>query len=218
MKELRVKKVDASNVAAADVVALLDKNGIEFNAIDVVDWALEYPYKPDVKFRLAHSADKLLLHYVVDEQALRAVNGVDDGDIWTDSCVEFFVKFAGEDVYYNLESNCVGALLLGVGKQRNAREHAPMAITSKIERWATLGREPFGVIQEQSRWELVLIVPREVFSQSHFKNFDALEMQANFYKCGDGLPVAHFVSWNRIDAPKPDFHLPQFFGSVKCEK
>ena len=38
---------------------------------------------------------------------------------------------------------------------------------------------------------------------------------ANFYKCGDDLPEPHFVSWNKIEAPTPNFHLPKYFGEIE---
>ena len=34
-------------------------------------------------------------------------------------------------------------------------------------------------------------------------------------KCGDDLTVPHFLSWNPIKTEKPDFHRPEFFGTVK---
>src|SRR5690606_40116367 len=61
------------------------------------------------------------------------------------------------------------------------------------------------------RWSSVLIIPRTLFGDV------ALEgetFHANFYKCGDGLPQPHFISWNRIDYPNPNFHLPEFFGEI----
>ncbi|HEX8038127.1 MAG TPA: carbohydrate-binding family 9-like protein [Chryseosolibacter sp.] len=36
----------------------------------------------------------------------------------------------------------------------------------------------------------------------------------DFYKCGDNLPEPHFITWNDVKAPKPDFHLPEFFGRI----
>jgi hypothetical protein len=39
-------------------------------------------------------------------------------------------------------------------------------------------------------------------------------IRANFYKCGDLTAHPHFLSWNPIDLPKPDFHRPEFFGTL----
>ena len=40
-------------------------------------------------------------------------------------------------------------------------------------------------------------------------------LKANFYKCGDLTAHTHFLSWSPIDAPKPDFHRPDFFGTLE---
>jgi Carbohydrate-binding family 9 len=41
--------------------------------------------------------------------------------------------------------------------------------------------------------------------------------KANFYKCGDKLAQPHFLAWNRIETPEPDFHQPAFFGDIEFE-
>lgn len=40
---------------------------------------------------------------------------------------------------------------------------------------------------------------------------------ANFYKCGDKLQTPHFLSWNPINLEKPNFHCPEFFGTLNFE-
>jgi hypothetical protein len=39
--------------------------------------------------------------------------------------------------------------------------------------------------------------------------------RANFYKCGDDLPEPHFLAWNMINTEEPDFHRPEFFGTLE---
>ena len=39
-------------------------------------------------------------------------------------------------------------------------------------------------------------------------------IRANFYKCADRTAHPHFLAWNRVDAPAPDFHRPDFFGEL----
>ena len=62
-KSLPVRKVmcTASPEGGA-VPSLLDGNGIEFQPLDVVNWK-DYPYKPEVSFRIAHTGREILLHY-----------------------------------------------------------------------------------------------------------------------------------------------------------
>lgn len=61
-KSLPVRKVmcTASPEGGA-VPSLLDGNGIEFQPLDVVNWK-DYPYKPEVSFRIAHTGREILLH------------------------------------------------------------------------------------------------------------------------------------------------------------
>ena len=122
MKHLSVKKIATSVARAEDVPALLDAQGVEFQPIDCVDWAADYPYAPKVEFRIAHKGDAVLIEYRVSEQSVAAVAPHDNGRVWEDSCCEFFFQPEGGNVYYNVETNCAGTVLVGCGETREARE------------------------------------------------------------------------------------------------
>lgn len=177
----------------------------------------EYPYCPKVEFRVAHTEDAILLHFKVTEASVRARYGEDNGSVWTDSCVEFFSIPAGDGIYYNIECNCIGTVLVGVGPQRNNREHAPADVTAQIQRWSSLGRTPFEERVEEVTWEVALVVPYTVFFKHQITSLDGKEIKANFYKCGDELQTPHFLSWNPIEIEQPDFHRPDFFGTLEME-
>lgn len=215
MKTLTVKKIDRTTVRAEEVSALMDKEGIGFTFIDEVNWK-SYPYQPMARFRIAYTKDAVLLNYQVEEDSIRAKYGEDNGSVWTDACVEFFVIPADDGIYYNIESNCIGTILVGAGKERSERERAGEEITRKVQRWSSLGRTPFGE-QGHARWELSLIVPYSVFFKSKVEALDGKTVRANFYKCGDELKTPHFLSWSPIDAPQPDFHRPDAFGQLIFE-
>ena len=84
MKELHVHEITGhSLVPAKDIPALLDENHIEFQAIDCVNWK-DYPYRPEVEFRIAHTGDAILLNYRVKEESVRAVAAEDNGRVWED--------------------------------------------------------------------------------------------------------------------------------------
>lgn len=111
MKELNVKKVSVANIPVESVPALLDEEKVAFQPVNTVNWAA-FPYTPDVAFRIAHTEDAILLHFKVREASVRAVAGHDNGPVWEDACVEFFSVPAGDGVYYNMECNCAGTLLI----------------------------------------------------------------------------------------------------------
>lgn len=215
MNTLCIKKIQAvADISASQVPALLDKAQAEWHRIDTVNWDA-YPYKPEVSFRIVHTGDKLLVHYRVTEESVRAVAAHDDGRVWEDSCCEFFVSPDGNDVYYNLECNCGGTLLLHGGQKGGDRPSAPVSVLESIDRWASLGRTPFEEQVGERTWELALVVPASAFFLHAITDFSGLVMRANFYKCGDLLRTPHFLSWSPIDLPRPQFHCPQYFGEIR---
>lgn len=210
-----IPKLNQKAANAADIPAAIQGAGIAYTSIDNVNWPDAYPYKPRVEFAAAHTGDALLLHYRVEEQSVRAIARQDHEHIWEDSCVEFFCMPAGDGIYYNVECNCTGKLLVAVGKDRNERLAAPAEIMQSIDRWASLGTTPFDTRLEPTKWELALRLPIAAFFKHKFDSFDGLTASGNFYKCGDCLPVPHFISWNPITTENPDFHRPEFFGQIK---
>ena len=213
---MKVKKISAANVEVDSLPKLMDKEKIAFQPVGHVNWK-EYPYRPKVEFRIAHTDRSFLLNFRATENSVRARYGEDNGSVWTDSCVEFFSVPAGDGIYYNIECNCIGTVLVGAGAQRNNREHAPAEVTARIQRWSSLGRTPFEERMEDTSWEVALVIPYSVFFKHQLDSLDGKTIKANFYKCGDELRTPHFLSWNPINIEKPDFHRPDFFGMLEME-
>ena len=133
-KSLSVKKVMCTASPEGEAVpSLLDENGIEFQPLDVVNWK-DYPYKPEVSFRIAHTGREILLHYKVKEASVRAVASGDNGRVWEDACVEFFVSPEGDDRYYNFECNCAGRLLIQGGAVNERRPTASQEVLGMVKR------------------------------------------------------------------------------------
>ena len=97
------------------------------------------------------------------------------------------------------------------------REHAPKEVTALVQRWSSLGNQPFAERVEETDWEVALIIPYAVFFKHQIESLDGKEIKANFYKCGDELQTPHFLSWNPIEIDQPDFHRPDFFGTLEFE-
>lgn len=213
---MKVKKISVANVEVSSLPKLLDEEKIGFQAINKVNWK-EYSYCPKVEFRVAHTENAILLHFKVTEASIRARYGEDNGSVWTDSCVEFFSIPGGDGIYYNIECNCIGTILIGVGPQRNNREHASADVTAQVQRWSSLGRASFEERVGEVTWEVALVIPYTVFFKHQITSLDGKRMKANFYKCGDELQTPHFLSWNPIEIEKPDFHRPDFFGTLEME-
>ena len=213
MKELIVKKVSTASDAPWEEV-LKSLETASWNVIDTINWQ-EYGYRPLVQFRMAYADSAFLLQYRVKEQAVLAVATNDNGEVWKDSCVEFFMTPANDGIYYNFETNCAGTCLLAAGTSRNGREAAERAIVSTIRRQPSLGRHPFGERKGEIEWDLALVIPYACLFKHPGYSPAGKTIRANFYKCGDNLTVPHFLSWNPIKTERPDFHRPEFFGTVK---
>ena len=216
MKNLVIKKIETGAVEASAVPALFDAQGIEWNAIACVNWA-EFPYQPEVKFRAAHTGDAILLHYQVTEASVRAVALADDGRVWEDACVEFFLSPEGNDFYYNFECNCATKLLLHGGPAGGERPTASEEVLKSVKRWSSLGTEPFEERVGECTWEVALVIPASAIFRHEIETFNGKTMRANFYKCGDKLQTPHFLSWAPIELPKPKLHCPEFFGEIVFE-
>ena len=215
MKELIVKKVNTAFEATWDEIQKSLETA-DWNVIDTLNWE-QFDYCPLVEFRMVYSDSAFLLQYRVKEQAVRAIATNDNGPVWRDSCVEFFTTPADDGIYYNFEFNCVGTCLLSAGAARNGRESAQNSVISQIRRNPSLGRHPFAERKEETEWDITLVIPYTCLFKHPDYSPTGKTIRANFYKCGDDLTVPHFVSWNPIETPRPDFHRPEFFGIVKFE-
>ncbi len=216
MKDLFITKITNDKVAAHQIPTVFDALQLEWHLIDTLNWAKEFPYAPNVKFRIAYNDSTLLLHYKVTENSVAAVATADGGYVWEDSCCECFIQPTDDGIYYNLECNCAGTLLLAAGTERNGRTPAPENVLKSIDRWASLGRDSFAERKGEQTWELALTVPFSTWFQHHIEHLDGMTLRGNFYKCGDKLSMPHFVTWNAIQSATPDYHRPEYFGTIHC--
>ena len=212
MKILTVPKIKTgSGTAVKKASGLLEKHGI-LQTIGSLNWQA-FLYRPDVKFRIAHTGSEIWLKYFVQEKYIRALETRTNGDVYKDSTVEFFISLDGKE-YYNFEFSCIGTIHLSHGPGRGNRTRILPEIAEKITIHSSLGTEPFEEKTGNFTWEMMIRIPIECFAFDSLKTFDGLKATANFYKCGDETSEPHFVTWNPILTEKPDYHQPGFFGQL----
>ena len=182
------------------------------------NWPDDYPYAPQVSFRMFHTGELLMLRFEVEERCTAAATVDDNGPVWRDSCVEFFIA-PDDGGYYNFEINCIGTLLLAHRRQRTVDVvHASPEVLSLVGRTSTLPHEPFAERRGDNRWTVTAAIPVRALFLHSFDSWDGMEALMNLYKCGDDLSAPHFLSWSPIYTPSPDFHRPEFFRAVRFEK
>jgi hypothetical protein len=182
-------------------------------SIDVLNWKADYPYKPVVAFDIARGKRDLYLRYFVRGLSLRALAERDGEQVYEDSCVEFFMRRADETNYINFEFNCIGTCYSC--RYRSPGEKTPLTADelSRIRRHASLPRKAFAEKQGLYEWEIIFAIPFGIMNLDPDNLPETI--RGNFYKCADGTAHPHFVTWNPIDLPAPDYHCPQFFGEIR---
>ena len=171
-------------------------------------------YRPYVEARVIVLSNKgFMVRMDCEEANPKAVYTQMNSAVCKDSCLEAFINFKPNlenSGYINFETNVKGALHSAYGQGRHNRQfltdmgiNAPIVFNTKDEdKWSCEYLIPFKLI-------------REVYGDDNFKKGDVIK--ANFYKCGDKLQTPHFLSWNPIGLEKPNFHCPEFFGTLNFE-
>ena len=215
MKIAEVKKIqfDSQNPDLDTISAALDKQKDKIQ-INTLNWK-DYRYRPDVRFSIAYGDNEVYLKYYVTEDYFKAEKTETNQMVCEDSCVEFFVSPENDGVYYNLEFNGIGTVLLGTGTGRADSKRADPGIISKIRTKSSVGNTPVKERKGKFEWSITIAVPFEVFFHHKIKDLKGKTFRANFYKCGDMLSVPHYVTWNPVGTENPDYHQPEYFGMLK---
>ena len=176
--------------------------------VDCFRWT-DNGYTPRTEARLVHVRRRgFLVRLTSWETARRAVCRVPDGEVYRDSCLEFFVNFAPErgEGYLNLEVNPLGTLHAKFGPGRAGRRPLP----------PELERPRVETELQPELWRAEIFIPlatiRALFGKTEFVPGDVL--RGNFYKCGDDAAFPHYGMWSPVLTGEPDFHRPEYFGEL----
>ena len=182
--------------------------------IDHVNWPEGWPEKPEVTVEVSNDHERLYLKWHVKGEQLRAATTEDQGPVWEDSCVEFFCQVPGDTHYMNFECNCIGAMVGSrrLGRAENVQPLSPEQM-ALIERKCSFPREAFEEKDGLFEWEVELRIPLKLIFREKEPVFPQ-KLRCNFYKCADKTKKPHFLSWQPIDLPKPNFHCPEFFKEI----
>lgn len=157
--------------------------------------------------QLTYGADCLYVHLHADEKYIRAEGFGTLDEPYLDSCLEFFFSPSnGDSRYINIEMNpnCCIYFGIGTGNDNLIRIILPQGADSLN---AECRKTP-------GSWDLYYELPFSLI-RLFFPDFAPEgHLRANFYKCGDLTKQEHYLSWNRVECEKPDFHRPEYFGEL----
>lgn len=152
------------------------------------------------------------VHLKAVEANIRAELSEPLSEVCLDSCMEwFFCPQEGDDRYVNFEMNPIANTYIGVGCGREDRVRlCPGDEDALFQKKAN---------RTEDGWEVFYTVPT-AFLRVFYPNFapkSGAVVRANFYKCGELTVASHFLSWNRVETPRPDFHCSRYFGNLILE-
>lgn len=131
-------------------------------------------------------------------------------DVYTDSCVELFLNAGPDsnDKYLNFELSVTGFMHLGYGSNRFDRELQYIDFSQlKIDT---------RILENDKGWEAKFFIPFSLL-KNYYPQISS-RWNANLQKLCEDCEVPHLGCWNLIGTEKPDFHRPEFFGTILLEE
>lgn len=189
----------------------------EIAALDQHHWT-DHSFHPKCEARVLYSNENLFLHFRTEEKEIATSRTQDGDEVWKDNCVEFFVS-PSEDLsipYMNFEFNMIGAMLLGVGKDRDTRKRVTADEMKSVIRKPDFTQPVVDRSDTLKTWHLQVLIPL-AFIREH-TGCDLPKTgtiwRANFNNCAADVPHPYYGNWNPIGTETPDFHRPEYFGRI----
>ena len=162
--------------------------------------------------QICYDDEALYVHMVSVEPNIRAEYTEPLSAVCQDSCMEFFFcPSPDDDRYVNFEINPNCCTHIGVGSCRaDSVRIFPKKEDELLQKKAN---------RTADGWEVFYRIP-VFFLRSLFPGYELIPgtvIRANCYKCGDLTEKEHYLSWNPVEHPTPDFHRPCDFGAMILE-
>ena len=139
-----------------------------------------------------------------------------------DSAVELFLAFADsadnadfaprleQCLYINIEINSAGCCYAKHGHSRKGRTAFTPAEIAALK---------ISAHKTEATWSVSLVVPRDFIAG--LAGYDAWvpgqTFALNLYKISETREHEHYVAFNPVEVPSPNFHLPEFFALARVE-
>jgi len=182
----------------------------------------EPEHQPKTQAKALYDDESVYVIFHVEDRYVRAVNQDNPKIVCQDSCVEFFFT-PGTDLsegYFNIEVNCGGTMLFQF-QETPQKESQILQNPEKegVEIAHSLPRRVDPEIEEPTTWTLEYHLPVKLLEKycAVQKPAPGVVWRANFYKCADKTFHPHWLTWSVVDFPRPNFHLPEFFGTIEFE-
>jgi len=176
-------------------------------------------FKPEAQVKMMYDNENVYVIFQVKDRYVRCLTTTINGPVFKDSAVEFF--FAPDssmpDRYFNLETNCGGTALMEYHTiPRSDSRGLDIEDIEKVEIAHSLPQFIDPQISEPVTWTMEYRLPLSMLEEyaGITRPATGVEWRANFYKIAENSSNPHYITWSLVENPKPNFHLPQFFGRL----
>lgn len=178
-------------------------------------------FHPFVQAKMMYDSKNVYVIFRVQDRNVRSITTEINGPVWKDSAVEFFFSPNTEFPlnFFNLEVNCGGTPLLEYNPNPRIGPKPVPEDIKKIEIGHSLPKIVDPEISGPLTWTVEYRIPLDML-----ENYSKISRpkkgviwKANFYKIAEITSNPHYASWSPITHPKPQFHLPQYFGTLKFQ-
>lgn len=196
-------------------------------SIEMTNYMGEIPaFKPKAEAKMMYDDKNVYVIFRVKDRYVRSLVQEYNGNVSGDSCVEFFFAPDSDqpERYFNLEINAGGTPLLFYIWPPYPKEKFIKLDPQDIKQIEIAHSLPAVVdpeITEPVTWTIEYRIPLSLLEK--FSNVTkpaaGVIWKANFYKTAGRKTTSnpHYITWSYVDSPKPNFHLPQFFGTLKFQ-
>ncbi|HEY0670057.1 MAG TPA: carbohydrate-binding family 9-like protein [Sphingobacteriaceae bacterium] len=176
-------------------------------------------FKPLAKAKMMYDKDHLYLIFRVKDRHVRIQTRNFNGPVSGDACVEFF--FSPDQNfplrYFNLEINAGGVPLMGY--HTNGQKEFKLLQPDELKLIKIAHSLPGNLEQEIAEpvtWTVECRIPLSLLQKytAITTPEKGIGWKANFYKTSSRSSNPHWITWAPVSNPKPNFHLPQFFGTI----
>lgn len=212
-------------IHAVDAAPALDANDPAWRLANIAEIAHFRPessdHHPRTLARLLHDKTGIYGLFQVNDKYVKAIRAHFQGEVWKDSCVEFFVQPKKECGYFNFEMNCGGSLLCSYVTDPTRTptglkkaQPLPEEIGEQVKTRSTLSKVVDPEIATPCEWKLAFYIPFAVMEPYIGKLSPAAgdQWHGNFYKCAEDISHPHWGAWAPVD--QLNFHLPRCFGTL----
>jgi hypothetical protein len=185
------------------------------------NWMGDLPsHRPATHAKLLYDYTFLYVIFRVEDAYVRCIAGEYQGHVCADSCAELFFMPGVDlaDGYFNLETNCGGTVLF---QHQLARDERCVAVSAELGGALavahTMPRRIDPEISAPTTWCVEYRIPYAALAAYAPVTAPGpgVLWKANFYKCADATSHPHWLTWAKVDWPKPDFHRKEFFGELE---